>query len=235
MCKTEPARPSGSSWKLSARSADRRLSGGLIIHPIGSGCAIGRGRVQDTGYTGLRGQPDFTRAVRRCRLPQRSPASVPSVEKRGNTMAAGTVKWFNATKGFGFITPDDGTARRLRPLLVDRGFGLSRAHRRTKSRLRVRARAPRVSRPSAYDRCNGGRNGPTRNNGATGMPDDVHRDEQALLLRDQGRSFAGHRRALGSRRCAGGERRLQPRSATPQSQWTGRPTWPRDGEARRSR
>ena len=36
-------------------------------------------------------------------------------------MATGTVKWFNATKGFGFIQPDDGSKDVFHITAVERG------------------------------------------------------------------------------------------------------------------
>ena len=32
------------------------------------------------------------------------------IEEKKDTMATGTVKWFNDDKGYGFIAPDDGSA-----------------------------------------------------------------------------------------------------------------------------
>ena len=45
--------------------------------------------------------------------------------KRKNGMATGTVKWFNRTKGFGFITPDDGSQDAFVHIVAVERAGLS--------------------------------------------------------------------------------------------------------------
>jgi cold shock protein len=41
---------------------------------------------------------------------RRASGSSDGEERRGLRMTTGTVKWFSSEKGYGFITPDDGSA-----------------------------------------------------------------------------------------------------------------------------
>jgi cold shock protein len=52
-------------------------------------------------------------------------------------MATGTVKWFNAKKGFGFIQPDDGSDDVFAHISAIEGSGLVHLHEGAKVRFEV--------------------------------------------------------------------------------------------------
>ena len=65
-------------------------------------------------------------------------------------MPQGTVKWFNAEKGFGFIAPEDGSADVFVHYTEIQGFGLPAPWKRTSEWSSRSARAPRARRPPAF-------------------------------------------------------------------------------------
>ena len=64
-------------------------------------------------------------------------------------MPTGTVKWFNATKGFGFIAPDDGSKDVFVHISAVEGSGLGTL--REEQRVSFEVRPGRDGRTSAED------------------------------------------------------------------------------------
>ena len=73
-----------------------------------------------------------------CRLPRRMPRRQPLSKLENTTMPTGTVKWFNATKGYGFIEPEDGSKDAFVHISAVERAGLGTLREGQKVRFEVR-------------------------------------------------------------------------------------------------
>ena len=95
-------------------------------------------------------------------------------------MAAGTVEWLNATKGFGFITPDDGTPDVFAHFSSIEGSGYreliegQKVDYESEQGLKgLQAKTRPIALRTVESR-------PAGNQGVTEMPDDVDRDDLSV-------------------------------------------------------
>ena len=117
-------------------------------------------------------------------------------------MATGTVKWFNASKGFGFIAPDDGSPDVFAHFSSIDGSGYRELMEGQKVDFDVEQGpkgAGEAREGAVMDSPSGLSEPPGEDAERTTVvaADSDERDDRVLLLREEGRTFAGIARDLG--------------------------------------
>lgn len=127
---------------MQAATADILPSSGALAQIAGLEGALGAvDTMLDQKPSARSCGPAPTRAAEPTRQP---PAS------RNQTMTTGTVKWFNATKGYGFIAPDDGGPDAFVHISAVERAGMRELHEGEKLSYELKA-DPKTGKSSAVD------------------------------------------------------------------------------------